>query len=169
MKRHKPKQTRKDRVYLAYTSREQFIPVGGCWQRKSNRAGTWKQKLMQRGVAYWLAPCDLFSRPYRTQDYWPGDGITHNGPHQSLNKKMPYRLAYSPVLWRHFFNSGSSGLCQGDIQLSSTPTSLETLPESRSLGFFCTYKDSSSQEARWLQHRQCSTPGGFPRGGEPQV
>jgi len=25
-------------------------------------------------------------------------------PNQSLIKKMPYRLAYSPISWRHFLN-----------------------------------------------------------------
>ena len=25
-------------------------------------------------------------------------------PHQSLTKSVPYRLAYSPILWRHFLN-----------------------------------------------------------------
>jgi hypothetical protein len=43
-----------------------------------------KQELMQRSwrdVPYWLASSALPSLlSYRTQDYQPMDGITHNGP-----------------------------------------------------------------------------------------
>jgi hypothetical protein len=43
-----------------------------------------KQELMQRpwrDVTYWLASPGLLSLlSYRTQDYQPRDGITHNGP-----------------------------------------------------------------------------------------
>ena len=43
-----------------------------------------KQELMQRpwrGVTYWLASPGLFNLlSYRTQDYHPRDGTTHNGP-----------------------------------------------------------------------------------------
>jgi hypothetical protein len=64
---------------------------------------------------------------YRTQDYQPlGDTIIMiwGLPHQSLIKKIPYRLAYSPILWRHFINSGHHlsqdfSLCQVAIKLSS--------------------------------------------------
>ena len=55
-------------------------------QRKSGHEltqGTFHQELMQRpsrGAAYWLASLGLFSLlSYRTQDYQPRDGITHNG------------------------------------------------------------------------------------------
>jgi hypothetical protein len=52
--------------------------------RNLNRAGTWRQELMQRawrGAAFWLAPHGLFSLlSYRTQDQLPTQGgITHNG------------------------------------------------------------------------------------------
>jgi hypothetical protein len=45
--------------------------------------------------------------------------------HQSLIRKIPCRLAYSSVLWRHFLNLGfllsdDVRLCQVDIKLSST-------------------------------------------------
>ena len=47
-------------------------------------------------------------------------------PHQSLIKKVLYRLVCSPVFWRHFLNRGSilstgSSLCQMDRTLVSTP------------------------------------------------
>jgi hypothetical protein len=51
--------------------------------------------------------CCFLSCSYKTQDHQPRDGPTHNGlgpPHQSLIKKMPYRLAYSLILRRHFLN-----------------------------------------------------------------
>jgi hypothetical protein len=94
--------------------------------RKSNRAGTWRQELMQRpwrGAAYWLAPHLLLNLlSYRTQDHLPRSGPTHNHtPHRSLVKKMPY----SQILGRHFLNWGflpSNGfsLCQVDIKPSNT-------------------------------------------------
>lgn len=48
-------------------------------------------------------------------------------PHQSLTKRMPYRLACSPLLWRHFLNLGSLlsdgySLWKADITLSSKPS-----------------------------------------------
>ena len=54
------------------------------------------------GAAYWLVPHGLLSLlSYRTQDHSPGmTPPTMNWalPHQSLIKKMPYRLAYSLTL-----------------------------------------------------------------------
>jgi hypothetical protein len=56
---------------------------------------------------------------YRTQNYQPGDGTTHNGPSNpwSVIEKMPY----SWISWRHFLKGGSSicdnsSLCQADTQ-----------------------------------------------------
>jgi hypothetical protein len=42
---------------------------------------------------------------YRTQGHLPRDGPTHNGlgPPPSISKKMPYRPAYSFILWNIFF------------------------------------------------------------------
>jgi hypothetical protein len=61
--------------------------------RNSNRAGTWRQELMQkpwRGAAYYLAPRSLFSLfSYRTAS--PGILLPTMGwvlPHQSLSKRM---------------------------------------------------------------------------------
>jgi hypothetical protein len=54
-------------------------------QRKSGLElkQVWKQELMQRpwrDVPYWLASLGLLSLlSYRTQDYQPRDGTTHNG------------------------------------------------------------------------------------------
>jgi hypothetical protein len=69
-------------VYLAYISILLFI-IEVSQDGNSNRAGTWRQELMQkpwRGAAYWLAPHGLFSLlSYRTQDHQSRDGPTHNG------------------------------------------------------------------------------------------
>jgi hypothetical protein len=54
------------RVYLAYTSASLFITEGNHG-RNSDRAGTWRQELMQkawRGAAYWLSSCGLLSLLY---------------------------------------------------------------------------------------------------------
>ena len=77
------KQVGEERVYSAYTSTLLFI-TKGCQDYNSQRAGTWRQELMQRswrGAAYWLASPGLLSLlAYRTQDYQPRDGTTHSGP-----------------------------------------------------------------------------------------
>ena len=79
--------------------------IEGSQDRNSNRAGTWRQELMQRpwsSAAHWLAPHGLIRLlSYRTQDHQIRDGTTHHGlgpPHQSLVKKM----TYSWILQRHF-------------------------------------------------------------------
>jgi hypothetical protein len=55
-----------------------------------------------RDAAYWLAPQGLLSLlSYRTQDHLSGIAPPTIGgalPHQSLIKKMSYRLAYSKIL-----------------------------------------------------------------------
>lgn len=51
----------------------------------------------------WFSPHDLPSLlSYQSQDLQPKYGTTHNAlsPNTSLMKKMSYRPAYSPVLWR---------------------------------------------------------------------
>ena len=88
------KQVGEGRVYLAYTSILLFI-TEGSQDRNSNKAGTWRQELMQRpwkGAAYWLAPHGLLSllsnRPQHNQ---PRDGTTYNRlalPH-GITKKLP--------------------------------------------------------------------------------
>jgi hypothetical protein len=59
-----------------------------------------KQELMQRpwrDVTYWFTSLGLLSLlSYRTKDYQPRDGPTHNGP--SLVEKM----TYSWISLRHF-------------------------------------------------------------------
>jgi hypothetical protein len=74
------KQVGEERVYSDYTSTLLFIT-------KEVRTGTkqvMKQELMQKpleGCSYWLASLGLLSLlSYRTQDYQPRDGTTHNGP-----------------------------------------------------------------------------------------
>jgi len=75
------KQIGEERVYSAYTSTLLFI-TKGSQDRNSHRAGTWRQELIQRPwkvAAYWLASPGLLSLlSYRTQDYQPRDGTTHN-------------------------------------------------------------------------------------------
>ena len=115
-------QVREGRVYSAYTSTLLFT-TRGSQDRNSHRAGTWRPELMQspwRGAAYWLAPHGLLSLlSYRTQDYQPSNGATHNGPSQAWSpiEKMPY----SWISWRHFLKGSfilcdNSTLCQVDRQ-----------------------------------------------------
>jgi hypothetical protein len=92
-------QVGKERVYLAYTSTLLFITKGSHdWN--SYRAGA-DAETMER-CYYWLAasPRLLSLLSYRTQDYQPRDGTTHNGPFYpwSLIEKM----SYSRTSWRHF-------------------------------------------------------------------
>jgi hypothetical protein len=51
---------------------------------ETHREVTWRQELMQRpwrSMDYWIDSADFLSLfSYRTQDYQPTDGITHNGP-----------------------------------------------------------------------------------------
>jgi hypothetical protein len=73
------KQVGEERVYSAYTSHTAVHP-----QRKSELElkQVRKQELMQRpwrDVTYWLTSPGLLSLlSYRTQDYQPRDGTTHN-------------------------------------------------------------------------------------------
>jgi len=63
MKHHDQKQLGEERAYFAQGSKEkEFIKSGEG--RTSNRAGLWRQELMQkswRGTAYWLAPHDFIA------------------------------------------------------------------------------------------------------------
>jgi hypothetical protein len=57
---------------------------------------------------------------YRTQDFQPRDGTTHNAPPPSLIEKIPH----SWISWKHFPNWSSflcdnSSLCQVDTQNQS--------------------------------------------------
>jgi hypothetical protein len=75
------RQVWEERVYSAYT-----FHTTVHHQRKSELElkQVRKQELMQRSwrdVTYWLASLGLLSLlSYRTQDYQPRDGTTHNGP-----------------------------------------------------------------------------------------
>jgi hypothetical protein len=75
------KQAGEERVYLGYTFTLLFTNKGSQ-NRNSDRVGTWRQELMQRSwrdAAYWLASPGLLSLlSYRTQDFQPRDGTTHN-------------------------------------------------------------------------------------------
>ena len=76
------KQVGEERVFSAYTSTLRLI-TKESQDRNSHRAGTWRQELMQRpwrNAASRLASPGLLSLlSYRTQDYQPRDGTTHNG------------------------------------------------------------------------------------------
>jgi hypothetical protein len=71
MKHNDEKQVVEERVYLAYTSISLFI-IQGSQYRNSDKAGTWRQKLVQRlwsDAAYWRVLHGLFSLlPYRMHD-----------------------------------------------------------------------------------------------------
>ena len=75
------KQVEEERVYSAYT-----FQIAIHHQRRSGLKlkQVRIQELMQRpwkDVTYWLASPGLLSLlSYRTQDYQPRDGTTHNGP-----------------------------------------------------------------------------------------
>jgi hypothetical protein len=77
------KQVGEERVYSVYTSMLLFI-TKRSQDRHSHMAGTWRQELMQKlwkSAAYWIASPGLLSLlSYRTQDYQPRDGTTHQGP-----------------------------------------------------------------------------------------
>ena len=70
------------RVCLAYASTSLSI-IKESQDRDSNRAGTWRQELMQRpwrSAAYRLASHGLLNLlSYKIQDHQPRDTITHNG------------------------------------------------------------------------------------------
>jgi hypothetical protein len=72
----------KERVYLAYIATPLFT-IEGSQDRNSNRAGTWRQELMQRpwrGVSYWLALYGLIILlSHRTQNHQPRDGTPKMG------------------------------------------------------------------------------------------
>ena len=78
-----------ERVYLAYASLSLFIKKGSQ-DRNTNRAGTWREKMMQRlwrGATYWLAHHSLLSLfSYRTPGHQPRESITHStlGPSSSI-------------------------------------------------------------------------------------
>jgi hypothetical protein len=105
------KQVREKTVYSAYTSMLLFITKesqGRIWEAGAD------------GGVLLTALLSLLS--YRTQDYQPRDGITHNGLSHpwSLIEKMPY----SWILWRHSLKGGSFfcvnwSLCQVDRQNQS--------------------------------------------------
>jgi hypothetical protein len=81
LKKHDQKQLKEESICLAYTSTSLFF-TEASQDRNSNRAGNWRQELMQRpkrGIAYWLAPHGLLSLfSYGTQDYQPRGSLTHN-------------------------------------------------------------------------------------------
>jgi hypothetical protein len=96
-------------VYLAYTSGSQSI-TGGSQDRNSNKAETWRQGQMQRpwkNPAYWLVPhssaCFLIELRTICLRVAPPT-MSWAFTHQSIIKKLPYRLAYSLILLRHFLN-----------------------------------------------------------------
>jgi hypothetical protein len=116
---------------FGYVSTSQFS-IKGSQDWISNRVGSWKQELIyrpRRWVVYWLVTHGLLSLlSYRTKTTRPGMAPPITGwalPHQLLIKEMPYSLACSPVLWRHFLNWGSLlsddySLCQVDRNRART-------------------------------------------------
>jgi hypothetical protein len=117
-----------------------------CWSPKQVRTGTQAgHKARADGEAiercYLLVCfCGLLNvLSYRTQDYQPRDGTTHNGLSHpwSLIEKMPY----SWISWMHFLKGGSflcdnSSLSQVDTQKQSVQLSKSMLGNC----FFCKMK-----------------------------
>jgi hypothetical protein len=100
-----PKQLGEERVYSTYGSISLYI-IKGSQHRNSQpgknlEAGA-DDARPQRRATYWLVLHDVFSLcSYRSKDHQPRVGTTHNGldPPPSITKKMPYKLAYRPILW----------------------------------------------------------------------
>jgi hypothetical protein len=81
MKHHDHKQLQKERFYSAYISTILLI-IEGSRNRSSNRAGAWRQELMQRpwkSAGYWGAPHGLLSLLSYTNQDQPRCIPTHNG------------------------------------------------------------------------------------------
>ena len=102
-------------------------PGGSSWGREHR--GVLFTGLLSRGSlscgSLSHGPLSLLS--YRTSSGAAPPTMACTLPHQSLIKKMPYKLTYSPSLRRHFFffNWGSlflsdSSLCQVDRKLTIT-------------------------------------------------
>ena len=100
------------RVDLVYTSRLEFI-TGGSQRRNSNRAGTqgrngYRSHVLLLSDLLLMVCWTCFFIKLKTNS--PGM-VMHTMvctlPDQSLIKKIPYRLACSLILWRHFLNWGS--------------------------------------------------------------
>jgi hypothetical protein len=138
-------------VYLTNTFTS-FSIIEGSQDRNSNRTRTRRQELMQRpwrSVAYWLvimacSTCFLI-KPRTTSLGREPSTMGWALSHKSLikKKKMPYRLAYSPVLWRHFLNqdpllSDDCSLYQVDLKLSSTHSNRKrTILEAMKVPLIC--------------------------------
>ena len=106
---------------MAYTSLSLLII------KEFIRTGTWRQELMQKPCR--VLPTGLFLVACSARPRMTPSTMRWAWPHQSLIKKIPYKLAYTPILWRHSLNGGSllsdnSSLCQADIKLTSSRTSL---------------------------------------------
>jgi hypothetical protein len=91
---------------LAYTSTLLFI-TEGSQDRNSERAGTWRQELMQRpwrelltGLFMVAFSACFLIEPRATSSGMATPTLGWNFPHQSLINKMPY----SWILWGHFLN-----------------------------------------------------------------
>lgn len=111
---------------MAYTSKSSFI-IEGRQDMNSNRAGTWKQEVMQRprrGAVYWFAHHGLLSLLLIGPKTCLGMEPPMMGwalPRQSVIKKM----VYSWILGGHFLNQGSLFsykyfACQADIRAAIT-------------------------------------------------
>jgi hypothetical protein len=87
-----------ERVYLAYTSTSLFITEGS--QDRNLQLGADAEAM--EGCCFIACSAHFLIEP-RT----PSPGVTPSSihwvlSHQSLTKKMPYRLACSPILWKQF-------------------------------------------------------------------
>ena len=130
MKHHDRKQAREERDFLAYTS---ILCVVRYWRKSGQelKQGENLEQELTRDHGRALLT-DLFpmvcSACFLIEIKTTSQGWHHPqwaAPTPSLIKKKAYRLAHSPILWRHFLNresllSSNSSLCQINIKPAST-------------------------------------------------
>jgi hypothetical protein len=117
------KQVGEERVYSAYTS-TLLVITKGSQDWNSDRAGTWRQELMQRpwrvlltGLLPLACSACCLIEPKTTSPGMAPPTLGWALPPWSLIEEMPY----SWISWRHFLKGGSclcdnSSLCQVDTQ-----------------------------------------------------
>jgi hypothetical protein len=124
MKCHDQKQVGEERVDLASSSTARFIIEGS---QDRTQAGlepgdrSWCRShggcCLLAGLLWMACSVCFLIEPRSISSGVAPATVAWSLPHRSLIKKMPYRLAYSLILWRIFLNWGPSP--QADIKLAS--------------------------------------------------
>ena len=106
IKHQDPMQLEYKRIHLAYIFRVTIL-----WTKQERRAGTWRQKLMQKSlesVAYWIVPHGLHSLlSCSTQDHHTRDGPSTGWsiPYKLVTKALHHSFAHRTTWeWGHFLN-----------------------------------------------------------------